>query len=126
MHKPLLTMLTAAVFLTACGTDEANADKNASSENVQSFKSTQSESPENTKLQDWSSLPEYNTVTEKIGGQAADFETVTDNPGKRILLLTSKDGSATYKTIFVKETKRLKIIHIDSEGLIFNDILKNL
>lgn len=121
MYKPLLATFAAAAILTACSSGESIAD-NSAIENEQSFKSIQSESAKNTELQDLASLPEFTVIDEKIGADSLEFEIVSNSPGKRILLLNS--GSKEYKSIFVKETKRLKIIDLDGEGLVFNDILE--
>ncbi|KAA0566569.1 hypothetical protein F0342_00500 [Bacillus sp. CH30_1T] len=54
--------------------------------------------------------------------ERVSFQNVTDNEGKRVLLLIDKNGVEQYKTIFIKNTSRLKIIKIN-EGQIFNEIL---
>lgn len=121
MHKPLLTLLASAALLTACSGEQANAGNEAALENEQSFTAIKDVSPENAKLQDLESLPEFTVIDEEIGSDSLEAEFVSDNSGERVLLL-NKDGDE-FKSIFVKETKRLKLIDIDGEGLIFNDIL---
>ncbi|MGM0896487.1 MAG: hypothetical protein ACQEV0_01230 [Bacillota bacterium] len=122
MYKPLITLLAAAAFLSACSGEQASAGNEATAENEQSFTAIQDESVESSKLQDLESLPEFTLIDEKIGNDSLEYEIVADNPGKRVLLL-DKEGDE-YKSVFVKETKRLKLIDIDGEGLIFNDILE--
>lgn len=52
-----------------------------------------------------------------------NFQTVTDNEGKRILLLLDDEGTEQYKSIFIKKTKRLKIIDLANDREIFNDLI---
>ncbi|WP_242145401.1 MULTISPECIES: hypothetical protein [unclassified Bacillus cereus group] len=75
---------------------------------------------ENENHEKWASLPEYNKIVEQIGSEDYNFQTVTDNEGKRVLHILDKDGQKQYKTIFVKNTNRLKIIKIKGGGMIFN------
>lgn len=121
MHKPLLALMATAALLTACSVEQADAGNEAASENEQSFTAIQDESTKDSKMQELESLPEFTVIDDEIGSDSLEFDIVADNPGERVLLL-DKDGDE-YKSIFVKETKRLKIIDIDGEGLIFNDIL---
>lgn len=121
MHKPLLALMATAALLAACSEERADAGTESASENEQSFTTIKDESAENSKLQDLKSLPEFTVIDEEIGSDSLEAELASDNPGERVLLL-NKDGDE-FKSIFVKETKRLKIIDIDGKGLIFNDIL---
>lgn len=117
MYKPLIALVASAALLTACSAEEAAADQSAAA--------TESGSLEDAKQQDWALLPEYDTIIDMVGDQSLVFEMVEDNQGKRVLLMVESDGTEQYKTIFVKKTNRLKIIEIDGQGLLFNDILKD-
>lgn len=64
---------------------------------------------------------EYQTLSEKIDLTIYQAEYVTDSPGKRILLFTDADGRKIYKSIFIKHDRYLKIIHLDGEGLLYNN-----
>lgn len=121
MRKSLLALTATATLLAACSGEQADAGNEAASENEQSFTAIKDGSTEISKLQKLESLPEFTVIDEKIGSDSLEAQLVSDNPGERVLLL-NKDGDE-FKSIFVKETKRLKIIDIDGEGLIFNDIL---
>lgn len=120
MHKPVLTIMAAALFLAACSGEQTNAGNEAPAESGQAFTAIQDESANDANLQDLASLPEFTVIDEKIGSPL-EAKLVADNPGERVLLL-DKAGDE-YKSIFVKETKRLKIIDIDGKDLIFNEIL---
>ncbi|MCK2006094.1 hypothetical protein MZM54_32775 [[Brevibacterium] frigoritolerans] len=137
MYKMIITLIAAATMLTACnsnGEDKNNnevTEKNEQTEgeqevrqeNEQSKENVQNQSKESVNHEEWTSLPEYNHIIEQIDNKDYNFQTVTDNEGKRVLLLIDKNGVEQYKTIFIKNTSRLKIININGEGQIFNEIL---
>lgn len=135
MNKTLLTLVAAATILTACSSNQADPNNQAdTSNNVE-----QNEQPAQTEVvqennqsekesidhDEWSSLSEYDTIIQYIDKKDYTFKTVTDNQNKRILLLTNQDGKEQYKTIFIKNTSRLKIIDLDGEGEIFNAVLES-
>ncbi|SFH58379.1 hypothetical protein [Pisciglobus halotolerans] len=48
---------------------------------------------------------------------------VTDNPNKRVILF--EDGhEKAYKTIFIKNANRLKVIDLQGDGLVLNEKIK--
>lgn len=135
MNKTLLTLVAAATILTACSSNQADPNNQAdTSNNVE-----QNEQPAQTEVvqennqsekesidhDEWSSLFEYDTIIQYIDKKDYTFKTVTDNQNKRILLLTDQDGKEQYKTVFIKDTSRLKIIDLDGEGEIFNAVLES-
>ncbi|AWP29463.1 MULTISPECIES: hypothetical protein [unclassified Paenibacillus] len=130
MNKMLLIVITAATLLTACQSNPADNDGNATGNNEQSAQ-TETSQQNNESAEEsldhgaWSALPEYDVIVRNIDSQDYTFRTVTDNKNERILLLTNPDGEEKYKTIFIKNTSRLKIIDVDGGGQLFNDILEN-
>lgn len=120
MYKMLVALLAIAITMTACNGNEPDANKDEVSGSNQQQVHSQPADSVNAK---WSSLPEYDTIIQQIDNQDYEFREVTDNEGKRILLLVDPDGNEQYKSIFIKETNRLKIIKIDGEGEIFNRVL---
>ncbi|MED4533099.1 hypothetical protein ABET51_16260 [Metabacillus fastidiosus] len=115
MYK-VMTLLTFSAILTACSSDDIvnkGNEKQEQKEEVNVGKETR----------EWSSLPEYEKIMEVIDRNDYTFQTMTDNQGKRILFLTNNNGEKIYKTVFVKNEKRLKIIKVDGSGEIFNDII---
>ncbi|MBO1004168.1 hypothetical protein ACFSKI_06970 [Pseudogracilibacillus auburnensis] len=48
----------------------------------------------------------------------------TDNANKRVILFQDNDHSKKYKSIFIKNDQRLKIIDLKNDGLIYNDIIR--
>lgn len=123
-------------MLTACSKNEADKNNNQEAlqteteenqavpqENEQFKEYVQEDAKEIVKHNEWTSLPEYNKIMEQVGHEEVDFEMVTDNEGKRVLNIVDKDGSIRYKSIFIKDMNRLKIINVKNGGLIFNEIL---
>ena len=140
MFKKIITLIAAVTMLTACGNNEV-AENNSEAtekdqgslqteeqqlnqqENEQPTENVQAPSKENVDHSEWTSLPEYDKIVEQIGNKDYNFETVTDNEDKRVLNIIDKNGTKQYKTIFIKNTNRLKIININGGGQIFNEIL---
>ncbi|MGE7762575.1 hypothetical protein [Peribacillus sp. NPDC097895] len=116
MYKSMIALIAAATMLTACNNDKA--DENGG-ESVQTTDETQT-SPKHEK---WSSLPEYDKIIEQIGNEDYTFNKETDNDDKRVFLI-ELNGEKQYKTVFVKNTNRLKIIKINGGGVVYDEILK--
>lgn len=132
-NKLIVCLVTVTLLLTACTNSEGN--KNSNLEEVQLPQQTEvveevkeemepeqeKNEPEQKAVHDekWVSLPEYETIMENIDSDIYSFEMVTDNVGKRILLLTNEAGEAKYKSIFIKSNNQLKIINVDGEGQVF-------
>lgn len=134
MYKIVITLIAIATMLTATACNSSGADKNndevtekneqpVQTEGGQEVLQENEQSKEKTNHEEWTSLPEYNYIIEQIDNKEYNFQTVTDNEGKRVLLLIDKNGVEQYKTIFIKNISRLKIIKLDGEGQIFNEIL---
>lgn len=129
MNRLLMILIAAATMLTACQSNQTDTG-NPSGSNEQSAQ-TETAQPNNepteesTSQSEWSSLPEYATIVRKVDSQDYTFRTVTDNDNERILLLANQDGEEKYKTIFIKNTSRLKIIDVDGGGQLFNDVLED-
>lgn len=129
MNRLLMILIAAATMLTACQSNQTDT-RNPSGSNEQSAQ-TETAQPNNEPTEEstsqsvWSSLPEYDTIIREVDSQDDTFRTVTDNENERILLLTNQDGEEKYKTIFIKNTSRLKIIDMDGGGQLFNDVLED-
>ena len=67
---------------------------------------------------------EYTTIADvaEVDGMKGIVE--TDNPGTRVILFEDENGKKTVKSVFVKKENRLKVISLDDDGLLYNDILK--
>lgn len=102
---------------------EKQVDQQETNSIEQPEQNVQGEVTDNTDLSEWSSLPEYSKINEQIDNKDIHFEKVTDSSDKRILLIIDENGTKLYKSIFIKNTNRLKIINIKDGGQIFNDVL---
>lgn len=68
------------------------------------------------------SLPEIPVIKEHTGNDDYQYDIVTDNSGNRIMFLLDENSEKQFKTIFIKNESRLKIIDLDA-GQIFNEII---
>lgn len=127
MKKIIISLTAAVIVLTGCNSNQANisndVENNQQSVQTEVVQENNEPAKESTNHEEWSSMPEYNTIIQHIDKNDYTFKTVTDNEGKRILLLLDQDGKEQYKTIFIKNTSRFKIIKIEGEGQIFNGVL---
>ncbi|PAF15753.1 hypothetical protein [Terribacillus saccharophilus] len=73
-----------------------------------------------TRLQDYT---EYEMLNEKLDIQRYQTKVETDNNNTRILIMSNNDNQEQYKSIFIKDTNRLKIIEF-KRGLIFDEVLQ--
>lgn len=66
-------------------------------------------------------LEEGTALQDTIGDvDNLNVETATDNPNKRVLLFSNDEGEKQYKSVFIKQKKRLKIIDITNDDLLMN------
>ena len=122
--------MVTVTMLTACSEHEAASNNQEAlqtkenpivqQENEPSKDYIQEDAKENNKQSQWTSLPEYNRIIEQIGDNDVTFEMETDNEGKRVLNILDQNGTILYKSIFIKETNRLKIIDVNKGKKIFN------
>lgn len=120
-------------LLTACSEQEAatNNPETVESketpvvqqENEQVEDYGQKDAKENEEQSKWTSLPEYQVIINQLGTDDVRFEMVSDYEGKRVLKILNENGSMLYKSIFIKDTKRLKIIDVNKGGIIYNSTL---
>lgn len=134
MLKKMIVFSAVVTMLTACSNTEATKKNEATNEDAtQETQVNQQENEQpaenvqasivNRSDREWASLPEYNKIMEQIDNKDIHFEQVTDTNDKRILYVIDENGTKQYKTIFIKNTNRLKIIQIKDDGQIFNDVL---
>lgn len=124
MFKKLIPLIALLTLLGACN-DNEDADRKKvmienAKENSQSVNKP-NQSDDGRVAEDTSSLPELQKILEKIDNNDYSYRKVSDNKGKRILLLMDEEGQEKYKSIFIKETDRLKIVELENDMIIFND-----
>ncbi|MUV38245.1 hypothetical protein JNUCC1_02081 [Lentibacillus sp. JNUCC-1] len=67
-------------------------------------------------------LPEYDTLDDVVDADDFNAQVVENNAHKRVILLKDENGQPQFKSIYVKDTNRLKVIDFQG-GLVFNQIL---
>ncbi|MET3320993.1 UNVERIFIED_ORG: hypothetical protein ABIC97_004094 [Peribacillus simplex] len=134
MYKSMIALVAAATMLTACNSNETDENsKEVTEKSEQPVQTADEQEAQNEPAQNettpiadhekWSSLPEYGQIIKQIGNEDYHFNKETDNDNKRALLIDLK-GEKQYKTIFVKNTNRLRIVKINGGGEIFNEVIK--
>ncbi|AYW45558.1 hypothetical protein LQF61_11620 [Tetragenococcus koreensis] len=123
---------------TTSETVEATAQSSAvSSESTEQTESTEEssveETSEETSTTETESSETENDVADLEEGAVLqdtiddldnlNVETATDNPNKRVLLFSNDEGQKQYKSVFIKQKNRLKIIDIANDDLLVNQVL---
>ena len=125
MYKSI-GIMAAAFMLTAC-TSEASEKNEEKPVQTEQTTQTEKESAKDVAVtqdhEKYDDLPEYDTIIEEVGNKAYTFVKKTDNDGKRVFLI-EMDGEKQYKTIFIKETNRLKIVKMNGGGEVFNRVIQ--
>ncbi|WP_052360622.1 hypothetical protein [Oceanobacillus manasiensis] len=120
--KTFVLTTASALLLTSLGVGyafHANPDKTPVSENGTEMNHQKAQ----MNTEDINDLLEYDTLDDVADADNFNSEVVEDNPHKRIILLKDDNGQPQFKSIFVKDTNRLKIINLN-EGLVFNEIIQ--
>lgn len=77
-----------------------------------------------TNNDDLGKFEEFDSIEEHIDLDTFQGVVETDNEGNRIIIFEDENGSAEYKSIFIKHDNRLKIVKLKSDGLLYNGIIK--
>src|SRR5699024_10168097 len=124
--KKLAIMLFSAFLLARCGSDAENTENTGSNDVEQHEDATTEEVvQEGSEVKDKTlqTLPEYATLTDFIDVNHYTITSQTENKGNRILVFANEEGEKEYKSIFVKNDQRLKIIDLVDDHLLFNDVI---
>lgn len=112
----LLTTAAGALLFTGVVASDTNAqDQESNGDSSHHFQNVSS----NIKH-----FAEYKILDEQIGMEVYQAHTVTDNIHKRVIVLLDENNSEQFKSIYIKDTNRLKIIDF-GKGQIFNQIINN-
>lgn len=120
--KTFVLTTASALLLTSVGVGyalHANPDKTQVSENDTEMNHQKAQMD----TEDIDDFLEYDTLDDVADVDHFNSEVVEDNPHKRIILLKDDNGQPQFKSIFVKDTNRLKIINLH-DGLEYNEIIK--
>lgn len=97
MRKLVLAFIFSILFIAGCSSSAGEGDLN--------------------------DFPEYENLTQYINMEHVQAEVAEDNTGERVILFKDDGGEVRYKSIFIKETNRHKIVQTDEPNL-FNDEIK--
>ncbi|AVR00309.1 hypothetical protein OBCHQ24_15270 [Oceanobacillus iheyensis] len=120
--KTFVLTTASALLLTSVGVGyalHANPDKTPVSENDTEMNHQKAQ----VDTENMDDFLEYDTLDDVAEADNFIAQIVEDNPHKRIILLKDDNGEPQFKSIFVKDTNRLKIINLH-EGLEYNEIIK--
>ncbi|QTD42598.1 hypothetical protein [Sporosarcina sp. Te-1] len=129
--KKLLTSLLCILLLTACSTNESKKEPETAetpSSESPSTKEAASEvdtesSEAGTSNTELASFEEYDTIASLIDLENNKGTVETDNEGNRIILFEDANGKKTFKSIFAKHDRFLKIIDLSNDQLLYKDRL---
>lgn len=122
MYKSIGIVAT-AFMLTACTSEASDKNEEKPVQTTQTEKELAKDEAVKQDHEKYDDLPEYDTIIEEIGNKAYTFDKKTDNDDKRVFLI-EMDGEKQYKTIFVKQTNRLKIVKINGGGEVYNRVIQ--
>lgn|SRR5699024_2463237 len=102
--------------------DEANENETDDEDASESEKADDEESGEidHSAIEDFE---EFDVIADNIDLNSYKSILETDNKGNRIILFEDASGEKEFKSVFVKNDKRLKIIKLKDDGLLFNEII---
>lgn len=73
---------------------------------------------ENEAIEEWSAINEVTPI------ESLQYEVVTDNRNNRVRLFENATGQKVVKSIYVKNTGRLKVIDLQADETLFNEEIK--
>lgn len=130
--KKICTALLGIALLAGC-TDEASGEKDIKNDaivkeetvNEPIVKEETEKAPivkeENEALND---LPEYDIWAQYIDLSTFEADVETDNNNIRVIFFEDGDGQKSFKSVFLKEANHLKLVSLDDDGLIHDDVIK--
>ena len=127
--KKLLVAFLGLALLAGCteetvDTNAVETEKVDVEENVTIEENVEKSNEDNTVQSDLKSFPEFVMLAKHIDLTKYTAKVETDNEGTRIIFFENSEGHKEYKSAFVKNENRLKIIKLDDDGLIFNELIK--
>lgn len=141
--KKLVLVGALSILLAGCGNNEPAQEPDAPDESTNSLEENSVNTPpeDNNEAEEQASETEADSSSQSEGGALESYEEFnkisevadidglngiveTDNPGTRVILFEDESGKKTVKSVYVKKENRLKVISLDDDGLLYNDILK--
>ena len=66
---------------------------------------------------------EYSTLSNVIDIFSYESKVQTDNRDSRVIIFSDSNGKKVYKSVYTKKKKRLKVIQLSNDELLFNETL---
>src|SRR5699024_7868329 len=101
-------------------TENDTNDNKAESNDNNTVEKDKEESKEQKQKSEVEGFTEYSILDKKLDMDNLSDEVVKDNDYKRIILLKDENGQPQYKSIYIKNKNRLKVIDLHG-GLVYND-----
>lgn len=132
-----------SILLAGCGNNEPVQEPDATDDSTKSLEENSVNTPPEDNIEaeeqasegeshsslksessKFESYEEYNKIAEVANVDGLNGIVETDNSGTRVILFEDERGKKTVKSVYVKKENRLKVISLDDDGLLYNDILK--
>ena len=110
--KKIFTALLGITLLVGCANEASNEIE---MEKIPIVKA------ENETLND---LPEYDIWAQYIDLSTFEAVVETDNNKIRVIFFEDDEFQKAFKSIFLKEANHLKLVSLDDDGLIHDDVIK--
>src|SRR5690625_2473229 len=149
VKKTLLTIISFFVLIgmVACASNDNNSNNNSQNDVNDQPNTSETQSPDNNNNENTvnnqtddneenveddqgndipeslADFEETKTLSEQIDLNALDPEIETDNQNNRVIIFSDDSKTKKYKSIFIKKQNRLKIISLDDDGQIFNEVI---
>lgn len=136
--KKLFTSMLCILLLSACSTNDSekepqttktpatespSANEAANESNSDATDDAAAEKETSTTDNELAAFDEYDTIASTIDLASNKAIVETDNEGNRVILFEDANGIKTYKSIFTKHDRFLKIIDLSADQLLFKDRL---
>lgn len=135
--KKLLLVGALSIMLAGCTSNKPAQEPDTPDENTNSLEENsintapednndaeEQASETDAKNSELATHEEYNTIVEVADVNGLKGIVESDNPGTRVILFEDESGKKKVKSVYVKKENRLKVISLDDDGLLYNDILK--
>lgn len=116
MKRAVIAIAAISVWLISCGDEEMSERDEKKNEKAE----IQPETPLQSNEDNFADVPEYEAIMKELPPSEYTFRVTRDRTHERTMLVSNEEGRR-YKSVFVKETGRLKMIQFDG-GLIYNEI----
>lgn len=135
--KKLLLVGAFSIMLAGCTSNESAQKPDTPDENTNSLEENsinaapednndaeEQASETDAKNSELATHEEYSKIAEVADVNGLKGIVESDNPGTRVILFEDESGKKKVKSVYVKKENRLKVISLDDDGLLYNDILQ--